>query len=937
MNITKVKRKGQRAGNFFTASQLEAISHRRGHLQIIACPGSGKTEVVSQRIAEMIEEGTEPRKIAAFTFTEKAAEELKTRIRGILEKVCPERSDVGDMFVGTIHQFCFQMIREIDPIYRTYDVLDDPRRVAFLAKPKNFFEKVGLVNLKNHHNMRYYDTISRFMYSTDIMMMENISTDDLGDRVFAECYDKYLKTLDDERYFDFSTIIHKFVKEIMSDKRKAEIVSDRIKHVVLDEYQDVDGQQELLLSLLSRKADSVCVVGDDDQCIYHWRGSDPGMITSFKERYGDDYKVSQVNLDTNFRSTSSVIHTASSLIKKNRRRLDKRMRRSRKLTRKIEDGDIVHKHFETEEIEESFVVDKIRELDGTDFTDKRNNPYALSLGDMAILVRTNADAERMIRVLERNGIDCVAYNSSTVFERLEVRFAMDCISYVFGCQGFTIDGTPELSYLAKRYDSVFPKERFSRASGKVFSDRMKRIRKDVQRIAAKSPKDYLGGLGLQEIYFRILSAMGSEDFDFGDIYHYNLAALSRAISDYETVWKRLRTKEIVGFIYFVFAFARTHYADSQHSNGTVINAVKVLTIHKAKGLEFPVVFLPKFVQKRKARAQKSYVDDSLYDIDRYSGDEEDKRRLYYTAITRSEKYLFITGSKRLEGRKQDYEPNKFLEDFDTRYFSESVRSKRTSSGLKPRNGDGSVFSSSFTEMSCYSRCPQDYKLRHVIGYNAGVPVTFGYGANIHNILNYIHTQYLREGRIPNSNEIDGIFERMFRMRYATEKITENMIKAGKKIVKNYINAHGSEFHSILDTEKRFEFVVDGTLITGVIDLLKKVDKDGNVTHVNILDFKTERDDGIYSVDYDKQVRYYAIGCRESLGLEPSKAFVHSLDGDRIREVDISDDRLVETKKEIGNQVEGILSKKFAAKPDIDHCGGCDFRKICSQKADSLDN
>jgi CRISPR/Cas system-associated exonuclease Cas4 (RecB family) len=178
---------------------------------------------------------------------------------------------------------------------------------------------------------------------------------------------------------------------------------------------------------------------------------------------------------------------------------------------------------------------------------------------------------------------------------------------------------------------------------------------------------------------------------------------------------------------------------------------------------------------------------------------------------------------------------------------------------------------------------------------------------------------------------------MFSMRYATKKITENMIKAGKKIVKNYVKIHGKYFRSMLDAEKRFEFVIDGTMVTGVIDLLKKVDSKGNVTHVNILDFKTEKEEGIYSVDHEKQVRYYAIGCLESLGLKPLKAFVHSLDVDRIREVDISDDRLVETKEEIGKQVDSILGKKFAAKPEKSHCQGCDYRNICPFKSGTSKN
>jgi len=124
----------------FTPDQTKAINHETGHLRIIACPGSGKTEVVSERVATLIEKGINPKTIVAFTFTEKAAEELKIRIRTKLEERCPQRSDFGDMFIGTIHSFCFFMLKEIDPMYRSFEVLDDPKRVAFLSMGKNFYK-----------------------------------------------------------------------------------------------------------------------------------------------------------------------------------------------------------------------------------------------------------------------------------------------------------------------------------------------------------------------------------------------------------------------------------------------------------------------------------------------------------------------------------------------------------------------------------------------------------------------------------------------------------------------------------------------------------------------------------------------------------------------------------------------------------------------------
>ena len=131
-----------------TDEQEKAIAHKSGRLRVIACPGSGKTEVIARRVAKLIKDGEKPEGIVAITFTEKAAEELKTRIRKILDVECPERADFGDMFTGTIHGFALDILRELDPYYRTFDVLEDARRVAYVSKSQNYYRRIGLVKLE---------------------------------------------------------------------------------------------------------------------------------------------------------------------------------------------------------------------------------------------------------------------------------------------------------------------------------------------------------------------------------------------------------------------------------------------------------------------------------------------------------------------------------------------------------------------------------------------------------------------------------------------------------------------------------------------------------------------------------------------------------------------------------------------------------------------
>jgi len=923
----------------FTDEQKKAINHGKGHLRILACAGSGKTEVVSRRIARLIKNGEDPKTIVAFTFTEKAADELKSRIRIILDKECPDRADFGDMYVGTIHSFCFLMLQELDPKYKSYDVLDDAKRVAYISKYRNFC-RMNLWPLKKStvsgKKIGYYTTIDRFIYSADVMMMEDVNPSKLTNKHFKHAYKEYRKMLEEDKYLDFSSMIHKLVHLLRNNNGKLKKFNERVKHLTLDEYQDVNKLQEELVELISIGAESICVVGDDDQCIYQWRGSHIDFIIEFKDKYSKKFDVVDCPLSTNFRSTDAIVHTAEKFIRKNKKRIaTKNMTHNPDLERKYENGDIIHKHFKNEDGEFDFIVTKIRELDGTEFIDKKNKLFSLSLGDFAVLVRTNADAARIIPYFESQGIDCVAYSGNSVFEREEVLLAMDCIAYVFNCRGYTskTDNPPLLSILKTRYAKVFDKKRFPKSNINEFDKKLKEIKKDIDKIKKKE-KDYLGDLGLQAIYHKIINAMGAEKFDFGEVYNYNLASISQAISDYESVWIRLRASEVKDFFFFAHAYGESHYVEMKHSDPSLLNAVKILTIHKAKGLEFPVVFVPGLVEKRSKNTTPCFVDDKLYDVQRYKGTIEDERRTFYTALTRSEKYIFLTGAVKRSTAQKDYEPHKFISELDKKFISDAIKLKKPRSKHHPRIKEMAIYPTSFSELTTYDRCPQDFRLRHVFGYNAGVPAAFGFGTNVHNILNVIHNNYIEDKKIPDEKDIQKIFEDLFKLRYATEKIEKNMKKGAKRIVKNYVRLHKHEFKYILETEKRFEFVMEQAIISGQIDLLKKMDDEGNVAEVEIIDFKTEKEkkDKVYQLDHIKQLRFYAIACLKSLGLNPKRACVHHLDQtkDKKEYVNISPTFLNKTKKQIVKDVKDILKKNFPAKPSK-ICKNCDYRYICPEK------
>ncbi|MCJ7634320.1 hypothetical protein MUP77_18265 [Candidatus Bathyarchaeota archaeon] len=261
-------------------------------------------------------------------------------------------------------------------------------------------------------------------------------------------------------------------------------------------------------------------------------------------------------------------------------------------------------------------------------------------------------------------------------------------------------------------------------------------------------------MGLQPYFHDILNAFGADRFEFEEVYSYNLAILSQAIADYESVWRRLRATEVKYFFGFIYAYGASSYADTSHNDPSLIHAVKLLTIHRAKGLEFPVVFVPGFVRENWPRHEETYVDENLYDVNRYICDEEDERRVYYTAITRSMKYLFITGSSRRNKRDgtpyvRRFEPHPFVTQLmkDTG-FSNAIGLKRGRSGYPEKIPSSSLFPTTFSDIDCYNKCGYDYMLRNVFCYKAGVPPAFGYSSRLHNILNIIYNGYIKTKKIP---------------------------------------------------------------------------------------------------------------------------------------------------------------------------------------------
>ena len=285
--------------------------------RFIASAGSGKTEVVSQRVADLLAEGVSARDIVAFTFTERAAAELRERIAERAEqRLGPEVLDqLGGLFVGTIHAYCFRLLQTHVPRYEAFDVLDDHQLTAFLAREAN---RLNLRSL--HPSGRLFGSIALFLKSVDVVENELLDRDGMPEPFRGVLLD-YLDTLERYRLLTYGQQVVRAVRELEAGPAH-DAVAEELRDLIVDEYKDVNPAQERLIEVLAGPQVELCVVGDDDQAIYQWRGSDVSNIVSFRDRYPN---VATYSITTNRRSRPGIIDVANKFADTIPERLDKTM------------------------------------------------------------------------------------------------------------------------------------------------------------------------------------------------------------------------------------------------------------------------------------------------------------------------------------------------------------------------------------------------------------------------------------------------------------------------------------------------------------------------------------------------------------------------------------------------------------------------------------
>ncbi len=896
---------------------LDAVRHRGSHVQISAAAGSGKTEVVSQRVARLLADGEQAGSIVAFTFTERAAEELRDRIeQRAAELVGPAVLDqIGRLFVGTIHAYCFRLLQQYVPRYETYDVLDEDRLTGFLSREA---QTLGIRQLDRQN--RLFTAIGSFLKSVDVVENELLDPGAMPEP-FRSVLHAYYDALERYRLLTYGQQVARAVAELATPA-VADAVHADLRHLIVDEYQDVNPAQERLIELLSGPLVAVCVVGDDDQAIYQWRGSDVANIVTFQDRYPS---VATFSISTNRRSRPGIISTANRVSSTIPERLAKVMGTHRPSTEDL--PEVVVWSAATEAGEAAEIARLIKEL----------HAAGVPFRDVAILVRGRAAYPRLVAELATQGIPVQPGGRTGLFDQPEAIVLARTICWISDTDWRSTYGPPETiseDRLLAEYTRVF---RLSPPQVAQVRGVLRAWREEVPKTTRTA--DLVGE------FYAVLANLGVQGWDLADPLAVNrlgtLARFSSLLADYESVRRRARPDPSVpgeqvggqdrGLWYYrylaihIINYAQGAFEGFDGEPDFALDAVDLTTVHRAKGLEWPVVFVPsltanRFPSSKTGQRQDWLVPRTAFHADRYEGADADERRLFYVAATRARDWLSL--SRHGSVTKQAVGPSRYWTELsDLEVDPARIRLPR----IEPSTGGADeTLPLTFSELAAFLECGMAYRLRNLLGFQPRLAPELGYGKAVHHLMRAVAEQTKATGRIPGPLEIDALLDGSFFLPTANKPAHRNLKAAARRLVTNYAANHPDDLQRVWETERPFELHLPGVTVAGRADVI--LDREGGRPDaLAIVDYKTSvhGDAG----DYALQLQIYSDAGRRE-GLDVRGAYVHDLKSGARSAVDVEQAALVAAESSVADAAVRLRARDYSANPGP-RCRACEVRTVCA--------
>lgn len=922
--------------------QKKAVVHKGGPLLIVAGAGTGKTTVVTSRLAHLVETvGAKPGEILALTFTDKAAGEMEGRVDALLSL------GYVDLWISTFHAFCERVLRNYGfdiGIPTNFKLVDETASWLLVRHNMDKFRLRYYKPLGNPTKF-IHALISHFsrckdqeIFPEDYLKYGRMETEEKEKILeIAKTYRIYQKLLLENSLLDFGDLLNYC---LMLFRRRPAILDKyrrQFKYILVDEFQDTNWIQYELVKLLAAPENNLTVCADDDQAIYRWRGASFGNIIQFKKDYPE---AKEVVLVKNYRSRQSILDISYKFIQANNpNRLEYLNKIDKKLVSSAEgEGIIEHLHFKTAEQEVQGVINRIVGI--------LKEQKDASFGDFAILVRANESANAFARACERSGI---AYQFLALKGLYSKPVILDIISYfkllddyhegsaVWRVLNMPFLGIPVQDiakithYNAKKSQSLFESlselvliPGISPAAQAGIGNLLSMIQKHAAMAAEKNVSEVMVAFLYDSGYLKFLEQKArKEDFDYIGQFFNKIKAFEEA--DLDPNLKRFMEE-----LELELESGEEGKLDADASLGN--DTVKIMTIHAAKGLEFKYVFLVNLVDRKfptSERKEQIELPRALAKDIVPEGDVhlQEERRLFYVGMTRAKTGLFFTSASDYGGVNRK-KISRFLAELGYKddLKAEPVNGVKINNYRKKQARFVLPDHFSFTQLANFEKCPRLYQYAHIWKIKPKGKAVFSFGRTMHDTL----YEYLLDCREkPTFTRLKDHYEKHWIDEWYDDPVEkETYYKLGLKSLKIFWRDHSRRKPNILKLdgtpalELGFNLKINGSSIYGKIDRI-----DENKGGIEIIDYKTGTVKEKLRPEDKQQLLIYQIAAKEVFGLDPKKLTYLYLEAGKEVSFLGSGKDVEKQKEKIVGLIEKIKNSDFRAAPGW-QCEWCDYKGIC---------
>jgi len=933
-------------------SQLQAIRTTECLLLIIAGPGSGKTYTLVERAFYLIaEKNIPPENILIATFTEKAAGEIITRLSN---KLIENDLDVNlnEMYIGTMHSIFLRILEENGDATKHRDnrVFDDFDQKFFVYQHYWDFRSQSS-NIPLFHSRG-----STWRKSCELVRLFNICTEEaieperliksthpeIGD--LGKAYQQYLQLLKDENALDFSNIQRDTMMLFRDHPEVLENLQDKIKYLMIDEYQDTNTIQEILIFVLGRKHGRICVVGDDDQALYRFRGATVRNILEFPQHFAKD-SCRIIKLETNYRSHPVIIDFFSDFISQEDWQLDGTTFRHPK---EIHPPD----HIDFPDIP------SVLKVTGCDedawhqellsfITTLHDKKIITDLNQIAFLFRSlkGDKVVRLIKFFEDNGIPVYAPRSDYFFKRTETKLFLGAILSMFPQYKDVRQWNDSVSMdIWNYYDEECLKpfvELLKKSENKKLLEYCRERAKEFTHLLKPTDRNFT------QLIYELLQFPVMAQFVENEKTARNVAILTQLLTRFEHFYnisvitpKNLEfcIKHLFNiFFHFLKQGGINEYEDEEQYAPS--GCVSFLTIHQAKGLEFPIVCVGSLhTSPRRDYNEFDVLLQDFYRKQPYEPLEKikyfDFRRLFYTAFSRSQNLLVLTDVEK-EGRGKT--PSKhFTESFEQTTDWKEVDFSPELLKLKPIKDVNIKREYSFnSHINVFETCPRQYQFMQHLEFSPSRRGSMLFGTLVHRSIEDIHKHVLKNNGLNglNENKINDWFKTNYKILSTTAKqfLAKTVKEAARQQVLNYYHRNFHELDKVRKAEESVSLVKADYILKGTIDLIK-----GKGDTVEIIDFKSEAkpdaDDTQSYQRYQKQLETYAHIVEKRYRLNVSQMHLYYTgedNGNPYITFEKNQRHIDQTIQEFDAIIRRIESKDFRITQRPKRvCRGCDLRFYC---------